>query len=446
MKRVIHQRKLNDCEFKKVKKNKQVVVLRLNDEENQAIKVKDKILFLNGKNKMKKKVKKLHVYATLEEMSKNIKKKQLGYKKKETIHYDGLIKDYRKDDIKKYGLLGIEIKRKKHIFRKILFTLIVIISLYSSYRFINDKINEFKAQKFYNEIHDFSKERTDFVFVEINPHLLLDVKNNKVIKITCLNEDCKKIYNDLSLKNKNIDESIDIIYNVSKEKGFDTSNGVKIKTTGKIEVKKKTYIQIEYISESTKNEIISRVEEKKGNGTSNDRYYHKLWDKLKKDPDYGKLYSCDMGNEELECFLTWKELSSNANPVAKEKKYREMKYVLEKFGIKTESKTEYGFTQYVQNFYIDGAKFEWSGLCDTHMEPINEPGATGFVGTDLGYYNDFSYAKDGKLYCITLVKEPYGLNLLNPSSIWKRARVIDDPMAGYKEPEYDENGNIIVGS
>lgn len=59
-------------------------------------------------------------------------------------------------------------------------------------------------------------------------------------------------------------------------------------------------------------------------------------------------------------------------------------------------------------------------------------------------YNDFSHARDGKLYCITLVKETYGLNLLNPSSIWKRAIVIDDPMTGYIKPTYDENGNVIV--
>lgn len=48
-------------------------------------------------------------------------------------------------------------------------------------------------------------------FVEINPHLLLNVKDNKVMKTVCLNEDCKKIYNDLSLENKNINEGIDII-------------------------------------------------------------------------------------------------------------------------------------------------------------------------------------------------------------------------------------------
>lgn len=443
MKKEVHQIKINGDEFKRIKKNKQSIILCLNDDDNKNINVKDKIVLVNGNKKLKKKVKGLYSYSTIEEIMQNIKNKQLGYKKKDTINYDNFIKDYKNEDIKKYGFLGIEIKRKKHIFRKILLTLLIIVILYFSYNFIDGKVNELKAKKFYHEINDLSNERTDFVFVEINPHLLLNVKNNKVIKTMCLNEDCKKIYNDLSLENKNINESIDIIYNVSNEKGFDTSNGVNIKTTGKIEIEEKTYIQVEYINEATKNEILSNVKDVDIDNISNDDYYNNLWDKLKKDPDYGNLYSCDMENGELACFLTWKELSSNVNPVAKRKKYREIKYVLEKFGIKTESKTEYGFTNDVEYFYIDGAKFEWGGLCDTHMVPINEPGATGFVGTDLGYYNDYSHARDGKLYCITLVKEPYGLNLLNPSSIWERARVIDDPMAGYKEPEFDENGNVI---
>ncbi len=435
----------NEDEFTKIKKNEQNVIIRLNDnDDNKKINDKEVIILVNGDKSLKKKVKQIRTYATIEEVKQTVKKEQLGYKKKDAVDYDNLLKDFKKADIEKYGLLSIEIKRKKHIFKKVLLALIILVLLSFSYKLANNKIAEFKAQKFYEDIDDISKQKTDFVFVEINPHLLLNVKDNKVIKTTCLNKDCKKIYDDLSLENKNIQESIDIIYNVSKEKGFDTSKGVNIKTTGKIEIEEKTHIKIEYIDEATKNEIISKIEDVDIDSTDNDDYYSNLWETLKKDPDYGKLYSCDMENGELACYLTWNELSSNANPVAKEKKYSEIKYVLEKFGIKTEAKTEFGFTHYAESFYIDGKKFDGKGLCDTHMVPTSDPEATGFVGTDIGYYNDFSHARDGKLYCITLVKEPYGLNLLNPSSIWKRARVIDDPMAGYIKPTYDENGNITV--
>lgn len=57
MKKVVHQINLNDDEFKKVKKNKQSYILQLNDEDNKDIKVKDKIIFLNGKKKLKRRLK-----------------------------------------------------------------------------------------------------------------------------------------------------------------------------------------------------------------------------------------------------------------------------------------------------------------------------------------------------------------------------------------------------
>ena len=429
MKKAVHQIKLNDDEFKKIKKRKQSIILRLNNEDNKNIGIKDKVLLVNNKKKLKRKVKNLYTYSTIEELSKNVKNKQLGYKKKDIIDYDNLIKDYKKDDIKKNGLLGIEVKVKKHIFRKIVLGLIILVVLFLGNRFISEKINELKANEFNKKISEIASEKIDYVFIKINPYLLLSMRNGKVHAVTCLNQDCYKIYNDLRLEEKNINESIDIIYNVSKEKGFDTSNGVKVKTTGNIEIEEKEYVSVERISESTKDEIISNIEDIEIENTSNEDYYSKLWEELKKDSDYDKLYTCDMENGELACYLTWKELSSEVDIFTKQKKFSEIKYVLEKFGIKTEAKSDYGISFDANFIYIDDVKFEWGGLCDTHIEPINEPGASGYVGTDLGYYNDYSYAKDGKLYCITLVKEPYGLNLLNPSSIWQRARIIDDPMA-----------------
>ncbi len=303
MKKVVHQINLNDDEFKKVKKNKQSFILQLNDEDNKSIKVKDKIRFLNGKKKIKKKVKDLHTYSTIEEISQNIKNKQLGFKKKETINYNNLIKEFKKDDIKKYGLLGIEIKRKKHIFRKILLVLIVICVIFFGFRFINKKLDEANARKVNNDINKLADSKFDYVFVEINPYLLLSMRNGKVHAVTCLNQDCYKIYNELRLEEKNINESIDTIYNVSKEKGFDVSNGVKVKATGNVKIEEKSHITVEHISESKKDEIISSIKDIKIENTSNEDYYSKLWASLKKDKDYDKTYTCSMNNKELECYF-----------------------------------------------------------------------------------------------------------------------------------------------
>lgn len=304
MKKTVHQINLNDDEFKKIRKEKQSVILRLNNEDNKIIGIKDKVLLVNNKKKLKRKVKNLYTYSTIEELSKSVKNKQLGYKKKDIIDYNNLIKDYTKEEIKKYGLLGIEVKVKKHIFRKIMLGLIILIILFFGVRYINNKLDEANTKKVNKSINELASEKIDYAFIEINPYLLLSMRNGKVHAVTCLNQDCYKIYNDLRLEEKNINESIDIIYNVSKEKGFDTSNGVKVKTTGNIEVEEKEYVSVERISESTKDEIISNIKGIEIENTSNEDYYSKLWDRLKKDKDYGNVYTCNMNGKELECYFT----------------------------------------------------------------------------------------------------------------------------------------------
>ena len=71
-----------------------------------------------------------------------MKKEQLGYKKKYTPNYEDLVKEYKKEDIKKYGILGIELKPKKHIFRKILLGVLILVLLFLSYCFVRNKLDE----------------------------------------------------------------------------------------------------------------------------------------------------------------------------------------------------------------------------------------------------------------------------------------------------------------
>lgn len=304
MKKTLHQIKLNDDEFKKIKKNKQNIILKLNDDDYKNVSIKDKVLLVNGKNKSKRRVKNLYNYSDVDELRKNIKNKQFGYKNNDIIDCDNLVKDYKKDEIKKYGLLGIEFNKNKHFFRKIVLGLAVIVLLIFGIRYINNKLDEVNSKKINKSINDLASERVDYAFIEINPYMMLRIKDNKVYDLTCLNEDCKKIYSDLDVKNKNINESIDLIYNVSKEKGFDTSNGVKVKMTGSIEVNKRDYIMVEYINETTKDEIISNIRDIKIENNSNDDYYSKLWEELKKDKDYDDVYTCSMNGKELECYFT----------------------------------------------------------------------------------------------------------------------------------------------
>lgn len=396
-KKVVHRIKVSKEEFKKIKKGKQTFIIRLNDEENQKIKSKDKIVIKGKVDSFKKKLKEIHIYSTLEDLVNNVKKEQLGYKKKDNLNYEDLIKDYKKEDIKKYGILGIELRPKKHIFRKILLGILILVLLFFSYRFIRSKIDEMNVKKINSTINELAKEKIDYVFVEINPSFVLTIKDNKVSDVACLNDDCMSMYNDVDIKNKTISESIDNLFNLAKDKGFDTSNGVKIKTTIEIDVKGKDYIAVEFINEPTKNELLSQVknnEEIKDN--NNDDYYSNLWNELKKDKDYDKVYSCSMDNDILHCYIlkdfidTEIELGDPLYLV----KYSELASAffrtLDKFGVK----------------YSTGTSFDW----------IIPGGITGLSGVFINgtEYSYISYQSGTTYYDNVLKYENNDITTLVP--------------------------------
>lgn len=288
-----------DCEeFKKIKKNKQNIISCLNNNEFEDIKLNDKIILKNGNKKLKKKVKQLYKYSTFEELRSNVKNK-----KKEDIEYINLEKNYSKEDIIKYGVLGIEVKTKKHILLKMLLGIILIILILLVISFMNNKLAEIKDKKINSAINNLVSEKTDYVFVEINPKLLLIVQDGKVNNVYCMNHDCKNFYNDIHVKNLDAVEAINQIYLLANKKGFDTSNGVKIKSTTYIPVEKYDYdfIEIEYIKEEEKNKLLTEVLENSINNDKNGDYYDDLLSNLKKDDDYDKFYSCKKENNELSC-------------------------------------------------------------------------------------------------------------------------------------------------
>lgn len=208
-----------------------------------------------------------------------------------------------KKQVKKEELEKKKGKGKK-IFIIILLIVFIPIILFFGYRFISNKLDDMNTKKMSNTVKEISKDKIDYVFIEINPSFVLTIKENKVTDIACLNDDCVSIYNDIDVKGKSIGESIDNLYNLAKEKGYDTSNGVKVKTTIEIDIKDKDYITVEFINETTKNELLSNVknnEEIKNN--SNDDYYARLWEELKKDKDYDKVYTCNMNDKELKCYI-----------------------------------------------------------------------------------------------------------------------------------------------
>lgn len=194
-------------------------------------------------------------------------------------------------------------KKKKRIFLKIILCLLALIILFILIKLGINYIHNIKDKKINNKISELSSEKVDYVFVEINPSLVLMVENEKIKKVSCLNNDCMTMLSDLHINNMKIMDGINDIYELAREKSFDTSKGVKIKSTTYIEAEKYNYdfITVEYITEKQKDNLLEEVIGSKDELLDNGTYYEKLWTELKKDSDYSKVYDCKMDNNELEC-------------------------------------------------------------------------------------------------------------------------------------------------
>ncbi len=109
--KTIHQMRLWPNPFKKIKKGTKTIELRLNDEKRQLIKENDTIIFENidTSEQIHAKVLSITPYVNFEELYKNYDPISMGYEKDEICNYKDMEVYYSKKDIKKYGVLAIEI-------------------------------------------------------------------------------------------------------------------------------------------------------------------------------------------------------------------------------------------------------------------------------------------------------------------------------------------------
>ena len=99
--------------FAKIADGSKTIELRLNDEKRQQINVEDTVVFnrLGAKDIIIAQVKLLHKFSDFEELYKTLPLEKCGYSKAEldTAHYTDMEQYYTKEQIKKYGALGIEL-------------------------------------------------------------------------------------------------------------------------------------------------------------------------------------------------------------------------------------------------------------------------------------------------------------------------------------------------
>ena len=109
---MIHKMNLWNDSFIAIKEGWKTIEMRLNDDKRRKIQTGDIVEFTNISTleKMSCLVVKIYNYKTFEELYLNHSKVSIGYKEDETAKPEDMLVYYSMEEIKNYGVLGIEIK------------------------------------------------------------------------------------------------------------------------------------------------------------------------------------------------------------------------------------------------------------------------------------------------------------------------------------------------
>lgn len=108
-----HNMKLNNDPYNSICYGGKDIEMRLYDEKRQLINIGDSITFTNVDtlDTFDVKVINLHKCNNFEELYNKFDKVRLGYRKDEDAKPEDMEKYYSKEDISKYGVVGIEVKK-----------------------------------------------------------------------------------------------------------------------------------------------------------------------------------------------------------------------------------------------------------------------------------------------------------------------------------------------
>ena len=110
---MIHEMRLHQPPFEKIKAGTKTIEMRLYDEKRRLIKVGDNIQFISRAtdDKLLTEVVALHKFKSFADLYKHFDKVKLGYKQNEIVDPNDMAKYYSPEEQDKYGVVGIEIKK-----------------------------------------------------------------------------------------------------------------------------------------------------------------------------------------------------------------------------------------------------------------------------------------------------------------------------------------------
>ena len=247
-------------------------------------------------------------------------------------------------------------KKEKNLkfkkFGKIIIIVIFLLILsLITFHFINNFISKKQIESFRKNIEEISSNEISYVIIEINPKVLIELTGDKVTNKICLNSDCESAFKSLDLKNKELKETITILYDTAKIKGIDVSNGVKLSTTNiKLQefIEDLDYVTYNIITADEESDILENLENKEDIKEKKNEYNKKLINIYKEDSDYGKYYTCKEENNTIKCYITSdfeKDLSeifniTNLNTIINNA--RNLNRVLDKFNVQYNYQDSFG--------------------------------------------------------------------------------------------------------
>jgi len=377
--------------FKLVKKHKKIIYLQPDTNFSELTR-KAKVIIINkdtGKQLVKK-VSNIYKVKNLEELKLILKQKQKYIRPK----------NYEKIYSQEEDIIGIEFKRKKKILRKAILTIIILLLIL----FVNNSIENLISKKVMNDVEKIKNKEEIIVIVDINPSIALKIKNGTVIESKCLDKDCNDLlekmnynYND-NLNNQKLSKVLNEFYEGAKSYGYDTSNGITVSSSSSMQVllndvKDVTYKRIT-LDEENKTLNDANIIFKESEMTK-EQYNDELLKKLKSDPDYGELFTCDIYDAEVKCYMVdfmseiMKEFGKQSllSKIAElESTIFKFRSLLKKFDVNYELNSD----QTMKSITLgNGMKWSYSDSCATEVNNMNNEVIASFYIT-----NCLSYGKE----------------------------------------------------
>ncbi len=108
-----YEMNLNSEPFKLIKEGTKTIELRLNDEKRKLLKVKDLIEFINRttQERLLVEIEELFIFDNFKELYKHFDKVSMGYDANAIADPNDMEKYYSKEEQKKYGVMGIKVRR-----------------------------------------------------------------------------------------------------------------------------------------------------------------------------------------------------------------------------------------------------------------------------------------------------------------------------------------------